>query len=66
VERGEAEAIYDVGRERCVDFILELARRSQELATRAEQLAQRCGRSTWSSGASVRPDPECPGCPPAS
>jgi transposase len=44
MERAEAEAIYDAGRERCVDFILELAQRSQELATRAEQLAQRCER----------------------
>jgi transposase len=44
VERAEAEAIYEAGRERCVEFILELARRSQELALRAEKLAQRCER----------------------
>jgi hypothetical protein len=28
VERGEAEAIYDSGRERCVEFVLQLACRA--------------------------------------
>lgn len=44
MERAEAEAIFDSGREACVDFILELAQRSQELAAHAEKLAARCER----------------------
>jgi hypothetical protein len=44
MERAEAEAIYDAGREACVDFILELAKRSQELAAHGEKLARRCER----------------------
>jgi transposase len=41
VERAEAEAIYDAGRERCVEFIVELARRCEELAGRCERLEER-------------------------
>jgi transposase len=44
VERSDAEAIYDAGRERCVDFILELAQRSEKLATDCERLAASCER----------------------
>ena len=37
MERAEAEAIYDAGREACVDFMLELAQRFEELAERSER-----------------------------
>lgn len=37
MERAEAEAIYDSGREACVEFMLELAQRSQELLERSER-----------------------------
>ena len=41
MERADAEAIYDAGRERCVEFILELAGRCEELAGRCERLEER-------------------------
>jgi transposase len=44
MERAEAEAIYDAGRERCVEFILELARRSRQLAAQCERLEERVRR----------------------
>jgi transposase len=44
VERTEAEAIYEAGRERCVEFILELAGRCEELAGRCERLEERVRR----------------------
>ncbi len=37
MERAEAEAIYESGREACVDFMLELAQRFEELAERSER-----------------------------
>jgi len=37
MERAEAEAIYDAGREACVDFMLELAQRFEELAQHSER-----------------------------
>src|SRR5947209_17427444 len=44
VERVEAEAIYEAGRERCVEFIVELAGRCEELAGRCERLEERVRR----------------------
>jgi transposase len=44
VERGEAEAIYDSGRERCVGFILELAARVERLTVAGEGLEERVRR----------------------
>jgi hypothetical protein len=44
VERREAEAIYDAGRERCVDFIVALDARYERLEARVEKLEeQRAG-----------------------
>jgi transposase len=37
MERAEAEAIYDSGREACVEFMLELAQRFEEFAERSER-----------------------------
>jgi transposase len=44
VERAEAEAIYDSGRERCVAFILELAASVERLKAHAEQVEERLRR----------------------
>ena len=44
MERAEAEAIYDSGRERCVEAILELAAAVEELGARGERLEERIGR----------------------
>lgn len=37
MERAEAEAIYDAGRETCVEFMLEMAQRFEELAENSER-----------------------------
>jgi len=44
VERAEAEAIYDSGRERCVEFILELAASVERLTVAGELLEGRVRR----------------------
>jgi transposase len=44
MERAEAEAIYEAGRERCVEVILELTRRAEVLAARCEKLTAQCER----------------------
>jgi len=49
MDRGEAEAIYDSGREACVDFILELAGRveqHEERLRRLEEQARQDSRTT--------------------
>jgi transposase len=54
VERAEAEAIYDAGRERCVEFLLELAGRCERLAGSCERLEQRVRRLEEQARASSR------------
>jgi transposase len=54
VERMDAEAIYDAGRDRCVEFVLELAARCEELAGRCERLEQRVRRLEEQSRQSSR------------
>ncbi|MCA1700679.1 MAG: IS66 family transposase [Actinobacteria bacterium] len=44
MERAEAEAIYDSGRERCVDFILELAQGFERLSAANARLEERVRR----------------------
>ncbi|MCA1698600.1 MAG: IS66 family transposase [Actinobacteria bacterium] len=44
MDRAEAEAIYDSGRERCVEVILELAGAVRRLGERGEQLEERIRR----------------------
>jgi transposase len=44
VDRAEAEAIYDSGRERCVEFILELTGSVERLRAAGEVLEERVGR----------------------
>ena len=44
MERAEAEAIYDSGRERCVEFMLQLAETVERLRAHTEQLEERLRR----------------------
>ena len=62
MERREAEAIYDAGRERCVDFILALEARYERLEARVEQLEERLRRSSRNS--SLPPSQDPPSAPP--
>jgi transposase len=62
VERHEAEAIYDAGRERCVEFILVLAARYERLEARVEKLEEQLRRSSRNS--SLPPSQDPPSAPP--
>jgi len=62
MERREAEAIYDAGRERCVDFILTLAARYERLEARVEKLEEQLRRSSRNS--SLPPSQDPPSAPP--
>jgi transposase len=62
VERHEAEAIYDAGRERCVDFVLALAARYERLEARVEKLEEQLRRSSRNS--SLPPSQDPPSAPP--
>jgi len=44
MDRVEAEAIYDAGRERCVEVVLELAGSVERLTARGERLEERVAR----------------------
>ena len=44
VERAEAEAVYDSGRERCVEFVLELARGLERLTVESARVEERSAR----------------------
>jgi len=64
MDRAEAEAIYDSGRERCVEVILELAGAMEVLGARCEQLEERIRRleeqARQDSRTSSRPPSEDP------
>jgi transposase len=62
VERHEAEAVYDAGRERCVDFILALSVRYERLEARVEKLEDQLRRSSRNS--SLPPSQDPPSAPP--
>jgi transposase len=62
VERHEAEAVYDAGRERCVDLILALAARYERLEARVEKLEDQLRRSSRNS--SLPPSQDPPSAPP--
>jgi transposase len=64
VERREAEAIFDAGRERCVEFILALEARYERLEARVEHLEERLRRSSRNS--SLPPSQDPPSAPPRS
>jgi transposase len=62
VERAEAEAIYDAGREAVVEVLLAMDRRVAQLEARVEQLERRLGRNSRNS--SLPPSEDPPGAPP--
>jgi transposase len=64
VERDEAEAIYEAGRGRCVDFILALDARYARLEGRVEKLEERLRRNSRNS--SLPPSQDPPSAPPRS
>jgi transposase len=57
MERHEAEAIYDAGRERCVDFILALEARYERLEARVEKLEEQLRQSSRNSSRPPSQDP---------
>jgi transposase len=57
VERQEAEAIFDAGREHCVDFILALEARYERLEARVEKLEEQLRRSSRNSSLPPSQDP---------
>jgi transposase len=61
VERAEAEAIYDAGREAVVEVLLAMDRRIAQLEARVEQLERRLGRNSRNSSSPPSQDP--PGAP---
>jgi hypothetical protein len=64
MDRAEAEAIYDSGRERCVEFILELAGSVERLMAAGELLEERVrrleGQARQDSRTSSRPPSQDP------
>jgi transposase len=61
VERGEAEAIYDAGREAVVEVLLAMDRRIQQLEARVEKLERELSKSSRNS--SRPPSSDSPGSP---
>jgi transposase len=57
MDRAEAEAIYDSGREACVQFILDLASRVQRLDQRLERLEARARQDSRTSSKPPSTDP---------
>jgi transposase len=64
VERSEAEAIYDAGREVVVEVLLRMDRRIQQLEARVEKLEHELRKSSRNS--SRPPSSDLPGSPPRS
>jgi transposase len=62
VERAEAEAIYDAGREAVVEVLLAMDRRIAQLEAGVEELERRLGRNSRNS--SLPPSQDPPGAPP--
>lgn len=57
MERAEAEAIYDAGRDACVQFVLDLAARVQELEERLRRLEDQARRDSRTSSKPPSQDP---------
>ena len=57
MERAEAEAIYDAGREACVEFILELAGRVEHVEDRLRRLEEQARRDSRTSSKPPSQDP---------
>jgi len=57
VERAEAEAIYDAGREAVVEVLLAMDRRIQQLEARVEKLERQLARNSGNSSSPPSSDP---------
>jgi transposase len=57
VDRGEAEAVYDAGREACVEVLLALAARIEQLERRVERLEEESRRNSDNSSLPPSQDP---------
>jgi transposase len=57
MDRAEAEAIYDSGREACVEFMLELAGRVQEHGDRLKRLEEQARQDSRTSSKPPSQDP---------
>ncbi len=66
MERAEAEAIYDSGRDGCVEFMLELTQRFEELAERSERQIARLQTRVERLEAELRKDSRNSSKPPSS
>jgi len=61
VDRAEAEAVYDAGREVVVEVLLRMGRRIQQLEARVEKLERELSKSSRNSSRPPSSDP--PGSP---
>jgi Family of unknown function (DUF6444) len=57
MDRSEAEAIYDAGRDVCVQFILDLASRVEQLEDRLRRLEEQSRQSSRNSSLPPSRDP---------
>lgn len=57
MDRAEAEAVYDAGREACVEFILELAARVEQFEDRLRRLEEQTRRDSRTSSKPPSQDP---------
>jgi hypothetical protein len=57
VERAEAEAVYDAGREAVVEVLLAMDRRVQQLEARVEKLERELAKSSRNSSLPPSSDP---------
>lgn len=57
MDRAEAEAIYDAGREACVEFILDLAGRFQQHEDRLKRLEEQARQDSRTSSRPPSQDP---------
>src|SRR5271165_2103893 len=57
VERAEAEAIYDAGRETVVEVLLAMDRRIQQLEARVEKLERQLAKNSGNSSRPPSTDP---------
>lgn len=57
MERAEAEAVYDAGRDVCVQFILDLAGRVERLEERLRRLEEQARQDSRTSSAPPSQDP---------
>ena len=57
MERSEAEAIYDAGREACVEVLMKLSARIEQLERRVERLEAELRRNSENSSLPPSADP---------